>query len=226
MTTVLRVSRKPTISISSPTLQIPVLDTARHHRAAALNREDVFDRHQERLVDGALRHRNVAVDRFHQLVDRLFPLLFAVQSAQRADTHDRQIVAGELVLREQLANFELDEFEQFGVVHHVDLVQSDHDVRHTDLAGEQDVLTRLGHGAVGGGHHENRAVHLRGAGDHVLDVVGVTGAIDVRVVPVRRLVLHVRRGDRDTTSLFFRRVVDRIERAELDSSDCASPASW
>ena len=64
-------------------------------------------------------------------------------------------------------------------------------------------------------HHQNRAVHLRRAGDHVLDVIGVAGAIDVRVVTVRRLVLHVRRRDRDTTSLFFRRVVDRVEVAEL-----------
>src|SRR5437764_473257 len=30
-------------------LHDPALDTSRHHRAAALNREDIFDRHQERL---------------------------------------------------------------------------------------------------------------------------------------------------------------------------------
>ena len=41
-----------------------------------------------------------------------------------------------------------------------------------------------------------RAVHLRRAGDHVLDVVGVTRAVDVRVVPVRRAVLDVARRDR------------------------------
>ena len=38
----------------------------------------------------------------------------------------------------------------------------------------------------------------------------------MRVVPVRRLVLHVRRGNRDAARLFFRRVVDRIKRPELD----------
>jgi hypothetical protein len=46
---------------------------------------------------------------------------------------------------------------------------------HADLAGEQDVLARLRHRAVGRGDHEDRAVHLRGARDHVLDVVGVPG---------------------------------------------------
>jgi hypothetical protein len=34
-------------------------------------------------------------------------------------------------------------------------------------------------------------------------------------VPVRRLVLDVRSGDCDSTSLFFRRVIDRIEVANL-----------
>ena len=76
------------------------------------------------------------------------------------------------------------------------------------------MLTRLGHRAVGGGDHEDRAVHLRGAGDHVLDVVGVTGAVDVRVVTVRRLVLDVGDGDRDAARLLLRRLVDLVERRE------------
>jgi hypothetical protein len=57
------------------------------------------------------------------------------------------------------------------------------------------VLARLRHRAVDAAHHEDRAVHLRRARDHVLDVVGVARAIDVRVVPVRRAVFNVRRGD-------------------------------
>src|SRR5262249_11908587 len=59
----------------------------------------------------------------------------------------------------------------------------------------QQVLAGLRHRAVVGRHHEDRPVHLGGPGDHVLDVVGVAGAVDVRVVPVGRLVLHVRDGD-------------------------------
>lgn len=43
-------------------------------------------------------------------------------------------------------------------------------------------------------------VHLRGTGDHVLHVIGVSGAVDVRVVPFFRLVLHVRGVDRDLAS--------------------------
>src|SRR5207253_3055190 len=71
------------------------------------------------------------------------------------------------------------------------------DAGHADLAGEQDVLAGLRHGAVVGGDDEDGAVHLGGAGDHVLDVVGVAGAVDVGVVAVGRLVLDVRHGDGD-----------------------------
>src|SRR5580693_9516929 len=42
----------------------------------------------------------------------------------------------------------------------------------------------------------------------------MAGAIDVRVVTVGRLVLDVRRRDRDAALPLFRRVVNRVERAE------------
>ena len=68
-----------------------------------------------------------------------------------------------------------------------------------------------GIGAVGGRDHQDRAVHLRGARDHVLHVVRVTGAVDVGVVTLLRLVLDVRRRDRDPARLLLRRIIDRIE---------------
>ena len=73
--------------------------------------------------------------------------------------------------------------------------------RHADLAGEQDVLARLRHRAVDSRHDQDRAVHLRGARDHVLHVVGVAGAVDVRVVAVRRRVLDVRGRDRQIAAV-------------------------
>ena len=97
---------------------------------------------------------------------------------------------------------------QLLVVHHVDLVEEHDDGGHADLAGEEDVLAGLGHDGVGGGDDEHRAVHLGRAGDHVLDVVRVSRAVDVRVVPLLRLVLHVPRVDRDAPRLLFGGVVD------------------
>ena len=89
---------------------------------------------------------------------------------------------------EQLAQLHLDQVEQLlvALADHVALVQVDDDRRHADLAAEQHVLARLRHRAVRRRHHEDRAVHLRRARDHVLDVVGVARAIDVRVVALVR----------------------------------------
>ena len=134
-------------------------------------------------------------------------------SARAAD--DRDVVTREVVLGQQLADLELDEVEQLGVVDHVDLVEEDDDVRDLDLAGQQDVLAGLGHRAVGRGDDEDGPVHLGGAGDHVLDVVGVPRAVDVRVVARVGLVLDVGDGDGDAALALFGRVVDRIEGAVL-----------
>jgi hypothetical protein len=70
------------------------------------------------------------------------------------------------------------------------------------------VLSGLGHDRVRGRHDKNGAIHLRGAGDHVLDVVGVTRAVDVRIVTLVGLILKVPRADGDTARLLFRRIVD------------------
>src|ERR1051326_686451 len=193
------------------------LDTAGAHRAAAGDREHVFDRHQERLILGTLRLRDVVVDRLHQVADRLLAelLVLALKREQRRALDERNLVAGEIVLGKELADFELDQLEQLRIVHHVDLVEIDDERRHADLAGEQNVLAGLRHRAVGGADHEDRAVHLRGAGDHVLDVVGVPGAVDVRVVPLVGLVLDVRGGDGDAARFLFRRLVDLVAGGEL-----------
>ena len=198
-------------------LDDPALDPAGHHRAAARDREHVLDRHQERQVHRALRLRDVAVHRRHQVGD-LRPahrLVAAFQRRQGRALDDRDVVAREAVLGQQLADLELDQLEQLLVVDHVDLVQIDHDRRHAHLPRQQDVLPGLRHRPVGGRDHQDRPVHLRGTGDHVLDVVGVPRAVDVRVVPVAGLVLDVRGVDRDPARLLLRRLVDLVVRREM-----------
>src|SRR5690606_11329827 len=110
-----------------------------------------------------------------------------------------------------VTNFHLDQFQQLGVVNHVGLVQEHDDVRNAYLTGQQDVLTGLRHRTIGGRANQDRAVHLRSTGDHVLHVVGVTRAVNVRVVANGRVVLYVGRVDGDTASLLFRSRVDLVE---------------
>src|SRR5271166_5412777 len=197
-------------------LHLAALDTTSNNGSASLDRENIFNRHQERLVHVARRQRNALVHRFHQLVDLGFPLRLAVQRSQRRAANHRQIVARELVLGQQLAHYHLHQVNQLLILHCIALVQKHHDVGNAHLARQQHVLFRLRHRSVGRRNDENRAVHLRRARNHVLDVVRVARTIHVRVVPVRRLVLHVRGGDGDAALPLFRSVVDRVERAELD----------
>ena len=124
---------------------------------------------------------------------------------------DGGLVAGELVEGEEVADFLLDQLEQLGIVDEVDLVEENEDGGNADLAGKEDVLAGLGHDRVGGGDDEHRAVHLGRAGDHVLDVVGVAGAVDMRIVALLGLVLEVPGVDRDAAGLLFGRIVDIVE---------------
>ncbi len=164
------------------------LDSAGDDGAAAGDGEHVFDGHEERAVDGALGLGDVGVEGVGQFHDRGFAelALVAFEGLQGAADDDRGLVAGEAVLGEQVADFFLDEFEQVLVVDLVGFVQIHDDVGDADLARQENMFAGLGHGAVGGRHHQDRAVHLGGAGDHVLDVVGVARAVDVGVVALRR----------------------------------------
>jgi len=49
------------------------------------------------------------------------------------------------------------------------------------------------------GRAGKRTVHLRSARNHVLDIVSVAGTVDVGVMPLGRLVLHMRGVDGDFT---------------------------
>src|SRR5215469_12845834 len=197
-----------------PGLDHPLLHPPCHHRPAPCDRKHVLDRHQERLVQRTLRLRNRRVERLHQLVHTLarFRVPRALQRLERAAANDRNRVPRILVPVQQLPHLELHQLQQLRVVHHVALVQKHHDVRHVHLPRQQHVLPRLRHRPVRRTHHEDRPVHLRRPRDHVLHVVRVTRTVHVRVVTLVRLVLHVRRRNRDPPLPLLRRLVDLVER--------------
>ncbi|SLN77657.1 hypothetical protein ROG8370_03975 [Roseovarius gaetbuli] len=188
------------------------LDTTGHNRATARDREHVFDRHQERQVNGTCRGRDVLIHGRHQLADRFFAdfRLGAVHRMQSRARNDRDVVAGVVIRRQKLADFHFHQFQQLFVVNLVNLVHVDDHVGDTHLATQQDVLAGLGHRAVGRVHNQDRAVHLRRTGDHVLHIVSVAGAVDVRIVTALGLIFNVGGRNRDPACLFFRRAVDLI----------------
>src|SRR6266702_2784618 len=74
------------------------------------------------------------------------------------------------------------------------------------------MLPRLRHRTIRRRNNQDRPVHLRRTGDHVLHVIRVTRAVDMRVVPLLRLVLDMRRRNRDPARLLLRRLVNLVVR--------------
>src|SRR2546429_305182 len=192
-------------------LHLPPLDPPRRHCPPARDRKHVLHRHQERLLHLPLRHRNVLVQRRQQLVHLAHPRLVPCDRLQGRPPDHPNVVPRVLVLAQELAHLELHQVQQLRVVHQVALVQEHDDRRHIHLPRQQNVLPRLRHRPVDGRDDQDRPVHLCRPRDHVLHVVGVPRAVHVRVVPVRRGVLHVRRRNRQDLrsippSLRFRRL--------------------
>ena len=77
------------------------------------------------------------------------------------------------------------------------------------------MLSGLRHLTVRGGDHNNGAIHVRGTCDHVLDVIGVTGAVNVCVMSGVGRVFDVGSRNGDTTLALFRRLVDGAILEEL-----------
>ena len=77
------------------------------------------------------------------------------------------------------------------------------------------MLACLWQWTVVGGNHQHSTVNLSGTSNHVLDVVGVTWHVNVRVVALLRLVFLVGAGDGNTALLLLRSVVDVFVVARL-----------
>ena len=73
------------------------------------------------------------------------------------------------------------------------------------------MLASLRHGAVSSVHNQDSAIHLCRSGDHVLHIVGVARAIDVRVVTCVGFVFDVCGRDGDAALALFRSLVDVCE---------------
>ncbi len=191
------------------TLNNAALNASRHNCTAARDREHVFDRHQEWLIDFACWSWDLFIDRFHQFFNLADVVWIAFESFQSRTADDRNVFVA--FRFQKFGQFHFDELDQLFVAFadHVHLVEENDDCRNADLTGEQNVLFRLRHRTICRSDDENRAVHLSRTGDHVLDIVGVAGAVDVSIVAIRCFIFNVSRVDGNPARFFFWRVVDR-----------------
>src|SRR5690554_1259315 len=170
-------------------------NTAGNNRTTTRDREHVFDWHQERKVNRTFWLRNEVIDSFHQFKDLVFAdLIVTTFKCCKSRTSDhRNVITWEVVRRKQFTNFHFDEFEQLWIVNLVNFIHENNKSRNTNLTSKQDVLTGLWHWAVSCVHNQDSAVHLSSTGDHVLNIVSVTWAVDVRIVTRFGFIFNVRR---------------------------------
>src|SRR5690606_30879014 len=115
----------------------------------------------------------------------------AVQGAQGGTGDHRSVIPVIFVEGKQIPYLHFNKLQKLLVIHHVHFVQEDDHTWNAHLTSKKDVLTGLWHGTVGSGNNQDGAVHLCGTRYHVLDVIRVTGTVNVRIVAVGRLVLNV-----------------------------------
>ena len=153
------------------------------------------------------------MDRLHPLVVGIFIVLKRIE---RAHLDNRKVIAREAVLGQQLAHLKFHQLKQLFVVNQVGLVKGNNQLRNVHLAGKQNVLVSLRHGAIGRRYHKNGAVHLGSTRNHVFNVVSVTRAVHVSIVTAVRLVLGVGRRNGHTTLALFWSIVDLVKSLRLN----------
>ena len=175
------------------------------------DREHVFNRHQEGLIAIARRLLNPFVNSVHEVHYAFNTLSITVECTECSTADDRSIFF-EIVLTEEVLHIHLNELEHFFVFNEVALIEEYNETRNVYLTSEKDVLTSLRHRTVSCSNYNDSTVHLRSTSYHVLHIVGVTWAVYVCVVTLRSFVFNVSSVNSDTTFLFFRSVVDLVER--------------
>src|SRR5699024_6185401 len=108
-------------------------------------------------------------------------------------------------------DFHIYQLKKLFVVNHITFVHENNDVRNAYLTRQQDVLFCLSHNTVCSSNYQDSSVHLSSTCDHVLNVVGMSWAVNVCVVTFFCLILNVCCRDCDTTFSLFWSLINVLE---------------
>lgn len=93
------------------------------------------------------------------------------------------------MLFQELLEFNLDEIDHLSFFDEIHLVEIDKNVFDSDLSAEQHVLIGHGHGSIHRRNDQDTSIHLGCTGDHILDIIDVSRAIDMSIVSCISLIL-------------------------------------
>ena len=151
------------------------------------------------------RAGHVGINLLHQFANGVFTngLVTIFNGSKRRTANDRNVITRKIVGVKKLTNFHFNKLKKLFVVNLVNLVKEDNNGWNTNLTGKKNVLAGLGHRTISSRNNQNGTIHLRSTGDHVLHIVSMAWAINVRIVARFRLILNVSRRNRDATCTFF-----------------------
>jgi hypothetical protein len=201
-------------------LQVSSLDSTSNDGSSARDGVNLLNGHQERLLKITVRGGDVLINGLHKGNNGVFTnvLLLALKSAQSRAHDDGGVVTIKSVLGQQISHLHVNELQNLLILNLINLVNENNQVLNTNLSSKQQMLSGLGLRTVSSSNNNDSTVHLGGTGDHVLDVIGVTGTVNVGVVSVSSLVLNVGGRNGDTSSSLLGSSVDRIVVQELGAA--------
>jgi hypothetical protein len=191
-------------------LDLALLDSTSDDAATAGDIQGRVDRHEEVLLGLTNWLLDGVVHGLNELLNSIGADggLGAVESVEGGTLDEWDIVTVEVVAAEELTNLHLDELVHLLIIDQVNLVQEDDEVLNANLSAQEDVLTSLGHSTVDSGDDKDATIHACSASNHVLDVISVTGAVNVTIMACLGLVLHSGSVNSDTSGLLLRGLVN------------------